>query len=332
MIRLLLALLCLMPSIAHARQGEAPTPASSAPVAIAPPKITLLDPGAEPRQALRFRIAPNHQQTVKFKMTMASGMSMGGSETPETRMPAVVMIMKLAVKAIAENGDITYVMSIAEADVEPGPGDPEEMVDVLRESIKPVMGLRGLCTVSNRGVTQSISIEMPKSTGEEGSPPNPAAMQGFREQVDQAMFPLPEEPIGKGARWTVENENVTQTIRLNQKVTYTLTDHQGDAVACEVAIEQSAGEQELKSPGMPKGTSITLRSLKSEGKGSIETLLTLLAPKRSEGTLKSVMDAIVGQGGLGMGMKQSTTVEVQITDVSAIDAPATPQAPTEPGK
>lgn len=325
MIRILIALVCLIPSLAQARQGEA-SAHSPTPVAVAPPTITLLDPGAEPRQALRFRIAPDLRQSVQFRMVMTTSMSMSGAEAPETRMPAVVMTMNVAVKSVADDGDVNYEMTVTDAKVEAGPGDPEELVKALRESIKPVKGLRGVCTVSNRGITRSASIELP------GDAANPAALQGFREQLDQAMFSLPEEPIGKGARWTVESDGVTQAIRLKQKTTYTLTGIQGDTASFEVVIAQTAGEQELKSPDMPPGASVTLRSLNSEGSGSIETVLTRLIPQRSQAKLKSVMDAVIGQGGLGMGMKQTMTVEVQITDASAGNPSSAHDKPADPGK
>ena len=58
------------------------------------PKVRLLEPGAEPRRALRYRLADMKPASIEMRMDMAMKMTMGSNATPEIQLPTMLMVME----------------------------------------------------------------------------------------------------------------------------------------------------------------------------------------------------------------------------------------------
>ena len=91
--------------------------------------------------------------------------------------------------------------------------------------------------------------------------------------------PLPEEPVGKGAKWEHVSPLKSDAISLTQRATFTLVNETADSVDLDLTIEQTAPSQEMHAPGLPAGAKVTIKSVDSHGTGHSQVFLNRLVPK-----------------------------------------------------
>src|SRR5690606_31142362 len=133
------------------------------------------------------------------------------------------------------------------------------------------------------GTNREAKIDL----GDKASPQTQQIMQGMEQAMQQISTPLPEEPVGVGGRWEQTSTLVQQGIEVRQRATYELKKIEGDRVTIAVELSQTAPKQRVAAPGDVK---LDLLSLKADGKGTIEMLLTRLAPIRSDLDITSAVE------------------------------------------
>ena len=178
-----------------------PTPAEPAPIAAAPAEPRpgepfLLDPGAEPRHALRYQ-APNG--TVRdAEMTMAMTMNVGGHTivTPPMVFGGIVEVIDAS-----SDGSHTQRWTYQRADVHPTPTSDEATVATLRASLKHLEGLAMRMPVGPRGHTDGVVWEASNPT-----PEQEAVMAATPTNSVNLITVLPDAAIGVGARWTLDGQ------------------------------------------------------------------------------------------------------------------------------
>jgi len=236
--------------------------------------VTLLDPGAEPRTALRYKFQANRSDEMAMEMKMAMAMEMGGQKMPETQMPTMLMTMTIDAGEVSPEGDLRYDFELSEVEVVSKPGENPMMVSAMKQQVNSMKGMTGAATVTSRGFSRDAEIKLPAGVDAQSK----QVMDNMRQSINQMSAPLPEEPVGKGARWQVTMPMDTPAMKFTQIATYTLTEIDGDKVKCDVAITQSAPPQDVNAPGLPPGMKVSLKSLDTSGTGTIEMQMTDLVP------------------------------------------------------
>lgn len=155
-------------------------------------QIEILNPGAEPRQTLRFQ--PKLQTKQLTTITQTVGASTDDFE-PQTQSPKPGIIMKVetTVTKIEPNGNIHYQFQYT---------DVRWIHDVL-EQLKPQLAkaknVMGEVAIDSRG--QMISVEYVTPVGADDS-----LQQLTDEMVEAASEPsmiFPETAVGVGAKWQI---------------------------------------------------------------------------------------------------------------------------------
>jgi hypothetical protein len=236
--------------------------------------VKLLDPGAQPRTPLRYKFQANRTEKMVMEMSMAMAMEMGDQKQPETQMPATRMTMTVNSKEVSPEGDLYYEFEFEQAEVLPEPGANPMMVNVMKQQMSSMQGLSGSATVTSRGFIRDVEIKAPPGI----DPQVRQSIDQMRQSMDQMSAPLPEEPVGRGARWQVTMPVETSAMKLTQIATYTLSEIQGDKVKFDITIKQSAPPQDINAPGAAPGGKVSLESLKSSGTGTVELQMTNLVP------------------------------------------------------
>ena len=236
--------------------------------------VKLLDPGAQPRTALRYKFQANRTEKLVMEMSMAMAMEIGDQKGPETQVPATRMTMTIDSKEVSPKGDLHYEFELEQVEVLPKPGANPAMINDMKQQTSSMQGLSGSATVTSRGFTKDAEIKPPPGI----EPQIRQSMDEMKKSMNQMSAPLPEEPVGGGARWQVTMPVETPGMKLTQIATYTLSEIQGDKVKFDVAIKQSAPPQEIDTPGAAPGVKVSLESLKSSGKGTVELQMTNLVP------------------------------------------------------
>jgi hypothetical protein len=103
-------------------------------------------------------------------------------------------------------------------------------------------------------------------------------VEQIRQTTRDLATPLPDEEVGKGAKWekTTKVENGGQ--KAAQKETYTLVDLTGDTGKIEVVVVQNAPGGAVQAPGIPAGAGIRIENMVSNGKGTSGFDLNRITP------------------------------------------------------
>jgi hypothetical protein len=250
----------------------------------APPlqEVKLLEAGKEPRAALRLHPKVGQTEVLDMKLTMALEMTAGDQKAPPTKLPPMLMTMSMKVTNVAPDGDITYAFTLTKTDVAAGQGAEKQVVDAMRQALAKLDGMSGEAVVSNRGFTKDAKFNLPPGA----DPQTKQVLQGMEQALQQIGAPLPEEPVGPGAKWKYTTRVTQNGIRITQGAVYELVKIEGDVISCKVTVDQSAPKQKVASP---VGVTVDLLSLKSQGDGTTELDLGHLAPRTSVMKLNSAV-------------------------------------------
>ncbi|MFB8790466.1 MAG: hypothetical protein U7123_16840 [Potamolinea sp.] len=247
-------------------------------------QVELISPGAEPRQELRFKPAVNAKQAMTVKTNMDMKSSISGKSMPSYKIPQSVMKVESVVTQIEPNGDIHYKFSYTDADVVSDSTVPPELFKAMQSSVKQMVGMNGSFISDNRGQIKSGKFNLPEGTT------NPMTKQLFDQvsnSFDQFSSPLPQEAVGKGAKWRTSSKLSLSGINLTQNVIYELVDLKDNVATLNVSLEQQANSQQLNLPGMPSGANLALKSLSSKGQGQVLMRLDSMMPVRSNISMNS---------------------------------------------
>jgi hypothetical protein len=176
-------------------------------------QLTVQSPGAEPRRVLRYRIPPGSRQRVVTRTDVSAEVLVAGRRvdriTPPT--PEVSFELEVAPRAAGHPAGVpldqnavgrpagylctAWITGITSADWERmAPGGGSE----LRQSYEQLRGHHISFEIDDRGVPGARSIALPESLENNRM----EALQVLR-SIDGAVVPLPAEPVGVGATWSV---------------------------------------------------------------------------------------------------------------------------------
>jgi Family of unknown function (DUF6263) len=250
-------------------------------------QLTLINNGIEPRIPMRFTPEVNSKEKLKMSLKMDMEMSMGDKIMPNQniKMPLMLFTIESNVTKIDTNGDINFRFVVADLDIEKNENTPEDMVKMMRSQFKKVIGLGGNFVVDEMGKPKGGKLEIPKELQNQGGL-TPLTEQ-LTKTLEQISAPIPSEPVGVGAKWTV-NQNVSASfMNVQQNIIYEIVSIKDGIITLNVQLEQKALPQQLAIPGMPKDFNFTVKKLDSQGQGQVVISLKKLFPITSNLTMKT---------------------------------------------
>ena len=236
-------------------------------------QVRLLEPGAEPRTALRLHPKPDDKQTVSMNLKIAMGMGTGDAPAQTMKLPAITLAMDTTVKSVSPEGDIGYETVMGDTTVAEEAGGMPGMADMMKTSLAGLKGLSGTGILSSRGISKAADFKLPSGTAPQVSQAFPQVKDSF----SMLGVPLPEEPVGTGAKWEVKRTIKSQGITLDQTETYQLVSLEGQRLTLKSTIAQRAANQKIQSPAMPT-MKVDLTKLTGTGTGETTADLGQLMP------------------------------------------------------
>ena len=290
-------------------------PATKAPPASAaankpapPPKVTLIEAGAEPRRELRFDVDEGTKHAAEMTMRMTMTQSMGAAAMPPQKMPAMVMTVETTAVDVQDSGDIAFDFAYTKAQVLEEEGVMPMMISMMKEVMNSVAGLSGSGVMSDRGMNRSLKLNEQDNM----DPMLRQQTENIQQSMQQMSAPLPEEPVGVGAKWSVETPINQNGLSITQIATYTLRKIDGDVADLDVELKQTAAAQDVEAPGMPKGA-VKLTSLSSSGTGTATVALNRLVPMSSTMKSSTEMNLTMSMGaGEPQAMKQKIDLDMSL--------------------
>ena len=274
------------------------------------PQVELLNPGVEPRQQLRLKPAIDVKETTVMTVKMDMEISASGRSSPGTKIPVSVMTFETKVTKIDPNGDIHYEFAYTNADLTGDTGNiPPAARDAMRSALKSMVGMKGSFIMDNRGFHKGGDFILPQ-----GADNNLKKMVGQMSKfLEQLGSPLPAEAVGKGAKWRVSSSSDFSGMNLNDISTYELASWEDGVASLNVSIEQQANPQNITDPQLPPGTTLTLKSFASQGRGAATRRLDRLMPFRSTESVSSNSEMSAKNAGSSEELTITTKMVIEMT-------------------
>jgi len=254
-----------MPPLPEDLEGD--TPAANA-----PPVVKMLEAGEAPRKSLRWQIKPGFKQKVTADIGFAvdaivSLLRLGS--------PNIVVSVELAMRATEVKGDgsARVGFEVAKADINWRQISKQKRIERLKAALVALRKVTGSYTLGSRGQVTDLEVSLPADATRDTHD----MVDNLRWALAQMIPVFPEEPVGPGAKWTVQ-QGVMQTGALvHQLKTLELVKTQSDRLELTMTVRQTAATQAFQNPG----TALPLKLTKLNGKanGSLTWDLAELAPR-----------------------------------------------------
>ncbi len=252
----------------------------------AAPIVRLLDPGAEPRSDLSYTLTKGTSQNVSMATDMAMSVRSGGQGIPQVPLPRMTMIFAAATADRSPAGEFKIDSRVTGATVDPTGAQQEQMAKALRPQIEAMKGLGLVYWVNPKGNVRDLKLDVPSTV----PPTAQQLMSGMSQSFEWMVTPLPQEPVGVGARWQVVKRLTTGGLDVLESAVYTLKSRSGARATVDVSIVQLAASDTLHTPQMPAGMFATVKSFKSSGSRTTQVDLKSVAPEGGTASLKTGME------------------------------------------
>jgi hypothetical protein len=247
--------------------------------------------------------------TIETRMAVATHVGdaaqAADASPPEAESPPVRMTIKIEPKRVDKSGDVAYRLELVSAEALRDGGVAPETAAVVHAQLQAAVGLTGSTVVDARGQTREAQLSA--RTGLD--PYTQALVDNLKQSLRHLASPMPEEPIGVGARWELTIPIETPAMRLTQISTHTLRSLAGDRGRVEIYLVQEAPRQPLRGPHMPPGSVTVLESFASKGDGTLDFDLTRIVPTSSL-NVASTLGTRIEQ--LGEPQRVKTTIRARV--------------------
>ena len=225
--------------------------------------VVVIDQGAEPRETLRYAIAPGTTTTSTMEYALAS---LATTETSASLSvtPGVRLHIISGPTFEGKRGSTRFDVRIVKAEsMVPEGVDPAVKLDLDR-SVAVLNNVGGWVEVDDRGMIQRSELN---SSAKNPELPARLLMMIVNARTSLSRVILPAQPVGAGARWESAKQLVLYGFKINQSDTYTLTEKNGDEVKLAVQIQQTAPPQTVTFE--EEGVELTLEALSMNATGEV---------------------------------------------------------------
>jgi hypothetical protein len=252
-------------------------PSTSLPRPESAMSITLLDPGAEPRVELRYRITPGIV-TARLSQSQVLSQTIDGAAVPSPGDTGSVLEMSVETEPVAEGVRLTseITSAVPNADVDP------ELSQTLGATLASLVGVRMVSVVDDRGLVLSSEVDQQSLAG---VPDQVVAMMSSVADQAQGVTPLPAEPVGVGARWQFEQRLESAGIPITQTFEVTVISIDGDLVTLSSIGGQTVAPGPVQIPALPAGATAEVTNWQADITAEIVVDLTEPFPTS---TLRSI--------------------------------------------
>jgi hypothetical protein len=226
-----------------------------------PSDVSVLDPGAQPRAALRYRLRQGLSESLVMDVAVQMKLAVGDLGPP---VPVPTVRVSMDLRALAGGPRAQLEGKIVKVEVVDEPAVPPALTAALRSDLDRLAGLSWNAVFTDVGHLELLALPAPA----DANPQLLKTLDWIREALRVLLPPLPAAPVGKNARWQARRAVTIATARIEETAIYKLA--APDQLA--VTLGMDAREQAL-SAVTPPGTVLTLTSFEGGGKGQIDLAL-----------------------------------------------------------
>ena len=313
---LLLAAVLAAILFATRQGGTPPGPSEGAANHVGDMRLTLVDPGVEPRRTLRYTVPAGATEDISLTLRQTSNMTIGGKPFPMAKNPTVQYTLQLRADEVTEGGDIhmsSSTSSVYFTDIGAMRADAGPALEKFKRFLRT---FGGTAVLTPNGLTRRSELagadEVPKAARTQ--------IESLWWVVRNIAMAFPVEPVGVGARWEVTETLDLMGMRVTDTSTYELVKLEGDAFELKMFSAQTAAEQKVTTFDFgEEEMDATLLSLHARGKSTAVSDLAHLSSEDFEFSLIIDMEVMFAdmpseEGGAGdveakMHLELTMTVE-----------------------
>lgn len=257
--------------------ASAPAASTAARVAGMPGTSTrLLDAGQAPRRTLRYTWHVDQKEQLVMELRTAASTEFAGAKQPEVPLPPVHIVLDLDPRSVTPSGDLRFAWRVSAATVTADPQTPSQITDGMRAEVNAIEHLAGTAAVTARGLSGGVTVDA-ATTVDAGATGQMA--EQIRQTLRDVAVPMPEEEVGRGARWQKTAQLDGKGSRLTQTDTFTLNELAVSTGAVDDVLAQTAPPQPLQAPGMASGAEARMESMLASGDSKTHFDLSRLVPR-----------------------------------------------------
>jgi len=273
-------------------------------VAAAPPSsgVFLLDAGAEPRSLLRYAI----EEGTTTKATTTVRVRSTGDKVPDRYLSGLRSVELDVVYGPAEpeGNRIKYPLQIVGAKAVSEPNASRATKKELEDQAALLRGAGAVVEIDDRGHLRgsemnAVAAEVPVRVLWD------LLMTLF--SVSEVW--LPEEPVGLGARWQYRGMIAVYGLRIEQAITYTLSERVNDKPVLEMDFEQIGGDQVVSVPGSEAPIEVVSARMTATGRTVLD-LTSVVSSGSVSGLVRDVL--VVSEDGKEKSALVEEAFEVQV--------------------
>ncbi len=255
--------------------GAAPTPQPPAAQPAAPDDLVdVIALGAPTRQLVRYQFKVGQTEDVDFDMQMTQTMSFDdtalGARQQRNEVPTVRTRIRMTVNSIDADGAAKVTWAYTASGVAPEARVEPQMRQVLDEAMGKFVGTRGSMTVSVRGASTDVKVDIPAGVDQQM---RDGILQTL-ESLKRMYIAFPRDPVGIGAQWDIKARLPMMGASVDTTYRYKLVEATGRWIKLSVDMVQQAGPQPIEQ-GALRGKLI---SLSTKGRGTSSLPLDRLVP------------------------------------------------------
>ncbi len=269
--------------------------------------VKVLEPGEEPRVARKYELKAGKTENVSITMRSTMSQEIPGQPAASQSQPGMVFALALTPQARADSGDFPIKVTFSRAELLPAADLDPNQVKQMAQAFKMLVGQAAGFKLGSHGTVSGFSLANEQLARSE--------LGALAQQTLEGLFVvLPEEPIGKGAKWEETGTTRQDGVAVTTTTTYTLKDVTPDGMAIAVVTKRKAPAQPMADPRAPKGTTVAIdgtsnaqvkiRLERMPGKGAIDSATTITVTQGG------------GPGAPGRAMQQKVSVKQTIDNSS----------------
>lgn len=253
------------------------------------PQVTLLDPGAEPRQQLLLQPEAGRTQTSTATIYLDVASAVAGQPVARTLLPETVLTKKVTVTDVTDAGDVATESVYTDAMVESRQNLDPEVMQQMQGIVENMTDFRGTTVVDARRQVKSSQVELPATLEADTQ----AYLEGLSNSFSQLALPIPEEEVGIGAQWQVESQLNLNGIPVNQVVTYELVHLEDGVATLDIDIDSTGTPATISLASTTTEATAMVESFTTEGQGRIIMDLDQVMPIVSSVAVNSEVDMMI---------------------------------------
>lgn len=231
---------CLLAVVTACRSDDPPKAPPPAPPVDG---IEVVAPGGEPRRVLRYKLATG--STTPLELAMDVDLR---TKDVAIQVPTLALALELTTSTVDPSGNAKLKLSVIGANIRARNENPKgaEIVKLMDRQAQILAGLVITYQLSPAGRVTGSTLE---TVGRDLSGPMQDQVASLVQLGEQIAMPLPDQPIGVGARWKHRRTIKQNQLTLVSVTTVDVTAIDGERVTLKSTSDLSGADQTITRDG-----------------------------------------------------------------------------------